>query len=233
MFLTIKPKAIIAVLIIFIVGLLASFCLYSTVKANASSKLNYTIVLDAGHGGIDGGCVGTTTKVTEAELNLKVVKKLESLLNAFGFKVVLTRSNNNGLYSQFSNNKKIDDMETRKKIIVKSKPDMVVSVHMNSFSDPSQHGAQTFFQVGSTKGESLGTCIQNELTKNLVEARGFANHADLFILKCVEVPSVVVEGGFLTNQTDEQLLVTDEYQTKLAYSIFCGIVKFYELENQV
>ncbi len=233
MFLTIKPKAIIAVLIIFIVGLLASFCLYSTVKANASSKINYTIVLDAGHGGIDGGCVGTITNVTEAELNLKVVKKLESLLNAFGFKVVLTRSNNNGLYSQFSNNKKVDDMETRKKIIEKSKADMVVSVHMNSFSDPSQHGAQTFFQVGSQKGESLGTCIQNELAKNMFEARGFANHADLFILKCTQSPSVVVEGGFLTNQSDEQLLVTDEYQSKLAYSIFCGIVKFYELENQI
>lgn len=144
----------------------------------------------------------------------------------------MTRSNANGLYSQFAKNKKLDDMEKRSQIIKKSNADMVVSIHMNSFGDSSQHGAQTFYQVGSTKSETLATCIQEELSKNLVEAREFANHTDLYILKCTKAPSVVVEGGFLTNHTDETLLVTEEYQTKLAYSIFCGIIKFYERQNQ-
>ena len=228
-----RLKIVFVFVSVLIIGFVSSFFVYTAVRANADTKLNYTIVVDAGHGGIDGGCVGTHTGVTEAEINLAVSKKLKSLLDSFGFRVVMTRSNANGLYSQFATNKKLDDMESRKKIIQRSNADMVVSIHMNSFGDSSQHGAQTFYQIGVENAETLATCVQNELVKNMTEARGFANHTDLYILKCTDSPAIVVEGGFLTNPTDEELLITDDYQTKLAYSIFCGIVKFYEIQNQL
>ena len=163
--------------------------------------------------------------------NLKVTKKLEKLLNTFGFNVVLTRTNADGLYSQLATNKKQDDMKKRKEIIQKSKPNMVVSIHMNSFPNKHERGAQVFYQVGEETSKQLAQTIQNEMIKNLVEAREFCNHSDLYILQCTQNPSVVVEGGFLSNPEEEALLITDEYQEKLAYSVFCGILKFFEKQN--
>ena len=230
-FLTIKKVYIIAVLLV----VALSITLGITVKVCASSSpvSQYTIVVDAGHGGIDGGCVGSVTGVTESELNLKVAKKLEHTLTNFGFKVVMTRVSEDGLYSQLAKNKKLDDMKKRKSIIEKSNADMVVSIHMNSFPNGHEHGAQTFYQTGSQSGQQLAQLIQDQLVENLYLARANANHSDLYILKCTNNPSVVVEGGFLTNEKDEELLITQEYQSKLAYAISCGIVKYFRMSNTI
>lgn len=232
-FLVIKKQTIKNILIVLLTFVLAFSILTisKNVFATTTEKINYTIVLDAGHGGIDGGSEGVLTGVKESELNLKVTKKLEKLLNTFGFNVVLTRTNADGLYSQFATNKKQDDMKKRKEIIQKSKPNMVVSIHMNSFPNKHERGAQVFYQVGEETSKQLAQTIQNEMIKNLVEAREFCNHSDLYILQCTKNPSVVVEGGFLSNPEEEALLITDEYQAKLAYSVFCGILKFFEKQN--
>lgn len=232
-FLVIKKQTIKNILIVLLTFVLA-FSILSISKnvfATTTEKINYTIVLDAGHGGIDGGSEGVVSGVKESELNLKVTKKLEKLLNTFGFNVVLTRTNADGLYSQLATNKKQDDMKKRKEIIQKSKPNMVVSIHMNSFPNKHERGAQVFYQVGEETSKQLAQTIQNEMIKNLVEAREFCNHSDLYILQCTKNPSVVVEGGFLSNPEEEALLITDEYQAKLAYSVFCGILKFFEKQN--
>ncbi len=230
-FLTIKKVYIIAVLLV----VALSITLGITVKVCASSSpvSQYTIVVDAGHGGIDGGCVGSVTGVTESELNLKVAKKLEHTLTNFGFKVVMTRVSEDGLYSQLAKNKKLDDMKKRKSIIEKSNADMVVSIHMNSFPNGHEHGAQTFYQTGSKSGQQLAQLIQDQLVEKLYLARANANHSDLYILKCTNNPSVVVEGGFLTNEKDENLLITQEYQSKFAYAISCGIVKYFRMSNTI
>lgn len=232
-FLVIKKQTIKNILIVLLTFVLAFSILTisKNVFATTTEKINYTIVLDAGHGGIDGGSEGVVSGVKESELNLKVTKKLEKLLNTFGFNVVLTRTNADGLYSQFATNKKQDDMKKRKEIIQKSKPNMVVSIHMNSFPNKHERGAQVFYQVGEETSKQLAQTIQNEMIKNLVEAREFCNHSDLYILQCTKNPSVVVEGGFLSNPEEEALLITDEYQEKLAYSVFCGILKFFEKQN--
>lgn len=232
-FLVIKKQTIKNILIVLLTFVLAFSILTisKNVFATTTEKINYTIVLDAGHGGIDGGSEGVVSGVKESELNLKVAKKLEKLLNTFGFNVVLTRTNADGLYSQLATNKKQDDMKKRKEIIQKSKPNMVVSIHMNSFPNKYERGAQVFYQVGEETSKQLAQTIQNEMIKNLVEAREFCNHSDLYILQCTKNPSVVVEGGFLSNPEEEALLITDEYQEKLAYSVFCGILKFFEKQN--
>ena len=226
MFKVVKLKSVLFAVLIILAGVFGCFGL-SKVSAT-TNKLNYTIVLDAGHGGQDGGCVGATG-ISEAEINLEVTFKLKSMLENFGFNVVLTRNSNAGLYSLTAKNKKLSDMEKRKEIIKSANPNMVVSVHMNSYVDSSQHGAQTFYKVGSKQGKVLANTIQTELIKNLVEAREFANHTDLYILDCVSAPSVVVEGGFLSNANEESLLINPDYQGKLAYSIFCGILKYFEV----
>ncbi len=228
-----KLKPIICFICIVTLGFAGSYFLVNSLNSvESDSVLNYTIVLDAGHGGIDGGSVGAK-KVTEAEINLSVTKKLETLLSGFGFNVVLTRHDSGGLYSFNASNKKQDDMKKRKAIIQNANANMVVSIHMNSYINAYEKGAQTFYLVGDDQSKLLADAIQNEMQSKLVDARKNSNHADLYILKCASVPSVVVEGGFLSNPQEEELLVSSDYQSKIAYSVFCGIVKFYEQMSQV
>ena len=117
MFLTIKPKPILTFLLIVIFSFGITFCLFSITQTSAESRFAYTIVLDAGHGGRDAGCSGINTGVSESEIALSITKKLESYLKNFGFEVVLTRTNSDGLYSQNVTNYKKSDMENRRKII--------------------------------------------------------------------------------------------------------------------
>lgn len=228
-----KNKSVVAFLLIVVLGVVFSYVASKQVQATTEGKINYTIVVDAGHGGIDNGCSGVNTKITESEINLNVAKGLKNLLMAFGFNVVLTRENSEGLYSQLAKNKKQNDMQKRKEIIEKSKANMVVSIHMNSFPNKYEHGAQAFFQRGSEKGELLATAIQEQMQKNLTNAREVCCGADLYILQCTQNPSVVVEGGFLSNPEEEMLLADPQYQQKIAYSIFCGIIKFYEKSSTI
>lgn len=233
MFVTIRGKAILASVLIMVTGLILSFVIVKAYKSHASSDniLNYTIVLDAGHGGIDGGSVGVETGVNESELNLKIVKKLQKQLEGFGFRVVLTRTDKNGLYSESAQNKKLDDMKKRKKIIEDSKANLVLSVHMNSFPTKSEKGAQVFYIKEDTKSKTLADTLQQQLLKNVPNARKNSNFGDLFILRCTENPAVLIECGFLSNPEEEALLVTDKHQQLLAYNIFCGVVKYFEVIN--
>ena len=223
MFITISKKTIILVLvIIFIASVL--FVLPSVSVSTPNNKI--TIVIDAGHGGIDGGTVGVNTGITEREINLVYAKKLEKLCREANFNVVMTRNNLNGLYDTFSTNKKKDDMLKREEIIKKANPNLVVSLHMNSFALKSSRGAQCFYREGSAISNVLADKIQECLYKDLVEAREFSLVGDYYILNCSNYPSVIVECGYLSNEEEEKLLLTEEYQDKVAYAIFSGIYNF-------
>ena len=182
------------------------------------------IVIDAGHGGDDGGSVGVVSGAKESDLNLVIARKLKGYLENIGFKVVLTRETSDGLYKLTSKDKKYDDMAKRKEIIEKTKPFLVVSIHQNSFPMASMSGAQTFYQQGNELGKTLADLVQNELIKNLGEhARGFANKGDYYILNSTSYPAILVECGYLSNPEEDRLLNDGDYQDKIAYSIMCGI----------
>ncbi|MBR5192623.1 MAG: N-acetylmuramoyl-L-alanine amidase [Clostridia bacterium] len=190
-----------------------------------------TIVLDAGHGGVDGGVLGASTGVKESDLNLIVVKKLNTLLQSSGFNVVLTRSTEAGLYGVATSNLKKKDMQKRKEIILKAQPALVVSVHMNKYALSTRRGAQVFYRKDSEKSKLLANCVQNSFN-NMEEASRecSALSGDYYILNCTSFPSIIAECGFLSNIEDEKLLVTDKYQDKIAYALFKGIVN-YLIEN--
>lgn len=222
-FITITKKQII--IFICVILSLSAVVAFPQITSNASPKTRWTIAIDAGHGGRDGGCVGTKTKVKESDLALSITKKLQKQLLAFGFNVVLTRKDSNGLYGD-GNNKKQQDMEARKKIINKSGADCLVSIHLNSFSSGEAKGAQAFYFKDGL-GKNLATTMQDCLTTVLPNAKPSASEGDYYILNCCEIPSVLVECGYLSNEEEEALLITSEYQERVAYSIFCGIVKFF------
>ncbi len=221
-FLVIKKKAI----YIFLAILLAVLCAVSFMVVSTSSpKPMYTIVIDAGHGGIDNGSIGYSGTL-ESEINLWYAKTLQQYCTEFGFFVTMTRSNDNGLYSPFAKNKKKDDMKQRQKIIENTSPDIVISIHMNSFPESSSRGAQVFYAKDSEAGKLLADSIQDQFVKNLVKPRQSSEVGDYYIVNCTTAPSVIVECGFVSNPEEEQLLLQEDYKDKVCYSVVCGILKY-------
>ena len=187
----------------------------------------FSIVLDAGHGGVDPGVLGTETKIKESDINLKIVKELEKYFLDAGFRVTLTRKTEGGLYGLPTNGYKRRDMEKRKEIIENASPNIVISVHQNNFlADPSRRGGQVFFREGDASGAALAEEIQNRLN-GLGEKQYSALRGDYYMLNCTHFPSVIVECGFLSNAEDEKLLSDKEYQQKVAYAIFCGALQYF------
>lgn len=229
MILTVSVKKMLSYffVVIFVLGVVF-LVIDSLSSASTGSLYNYTIVIDPGHGGRDGGSVGVATGVKESDLNLQISKKLKSYLQKYGFNVVLTRENEQGLYKFFSRDYKLEDMNVRKDIILKNKANMVISIHMNSYSSPDLRGIQAFYNVGDDVGEQLAIVLQNNFYDNLEHAKAHPNKGDFFILNCTQNPSVLIECGYLTNREEEMLLKTDDYQEKLAYQIFYGVLKYFQ-----
>jgi len=139
----------------------------------------------------------------------------------------MTRTTTNGLYSENVNNFKKDDMAKREQIIDKAKADMLISIHLNSFTSPSEKGAQAFYNPDNELSKHLSVSIQQQMINQLPDARNNANSGDYYLLnKFYEIPSSLIECGFLSNPEEELLLVTEEYQQKIAYSIFSGIIEY-------
>ena len=225
-FLTIKKKHCAILLVVIIVICVVVGVCYA-VRATSSPKAQYTIVIDAGHGGKDGGAVGKTSGVTESELNLQYSLLLKKICQEYGFRVILTRSDMNGLYSPFASNKKKSEMEKRRQIIESAKADIVVSIHMNSFSSSQSRGSQVFYAEDSSQGQKLAQSVQDSLHKNLDYAQKTAKVGDYFVLNCTNTPSILIECGFLSNPEEELLLQEKDYQNKFCYDVLCGILLYF------
>lgn len=228
MFKVIKVKSLIVGLAIVLTSVGLSVGIVKAVGKTDIPKKSYTIVLDSGHGGRDNGCSGKNGSV-ESDLNLDIAKKLKVYLETLGIRVVMTRSDGNGLYEAKADNYKQSDMERRIEIINEVSPDMVISIHQNSYNDSSQRGAQVFYQEGDDVSFRFASAVQSQLIAQLPNARSEANDGDYYILKECGLPAVLVECGYLTNEEEELLLLTEEYRSKVAYAIMCGVVKYFDL----
>ena len=199
-----------------------------TVSLPVSGK---TIVIDAGHGKPDEGAE-SSTGTTEAETNLKIALKIQNLLEQSGSSVVLTRSDENAIYdidAKTLRQKKISDIHNRVKIGNESSADIFVSIHLNKIPQQQYDGWQTFYKAGSENGQKLAVSIQNNLNKAIQkENNRVAKTIDnIYIIKHVERQIDIVECGFLSNPEEEKLLLQDEYQNKLAWGIYNGIIDYF------
>lgn len=208
------------------ITILSGFAFLPSVFATTPRGGLLTVVIDAGHGGIDGGCVGTLEGSNERELNLLYANTLKRYLEEYGIRVVMTRTTTDGLYSSFSTNRKKDDMAKRKEIIENAKPDVIISIHMNSFPLKSSRGAHVFYNPDREVSKKLGESIQSVLYSSLAYAQKEAGVGDYYMLTCTNVPAVIVECGFLSNPEEEILLLSPEYREKVCYAILCGIIKY-------
>lgn len=193
---------------------------------------NRTIVLDPGHGGEDGGAVGSNGTV-EKNINLQVALRVQALLEQNGCSVFMTRNEDVSIHDkgeEKNSNRKISDLDNRKKMPGEYQADAFVSIHMNLYPQQQYHGAQVFYAEKPEQSMRLAQSIQDELREkadNTNQREIKAANGNIYVLDKSKVPSVVVECGFLSNPEEERKLQEDAYQQKLAFAIYSGIIKFF------
>lgn len=220
----VKFKKLLLIVLLSVGFLLTVICVPTAVKAT-SPKPSYTVVVDAGHGGADGGVQGVNTGVYERELNLSIAYKVKAELEKAQINVVMTRTTSDGALDTMLTQKQ-EDMQKRKKIIMDASPDCVVSIHQNKYTQQSRRGAQAFFWGNSSLADVLQAALNEKLNKENTGRTFSALKGDYYILRQTPYPSALVECGFLSNPLDEALLVTDEYQNKVAKVIADSIISF-------
>lgn len=192
---------------------------------------NDVIIIDAGHGGMDGGAVGVSG-VLEKNINLSIALKLKDIAEKDGKTVIMTRKNDVWLDNSDSNNvrtQKRSDLKNRKKFIENNPNAVFVGIHQNLFEQPKYRGAQVFY-ADNDDARRLGECMQQALIDGMSDGntRVAKKAEDIYILKGVTTAAVIAECGFLSNPEEEKLLTQNEYQTKIAQSVYDGICRFKE-----
>jgi len=199
--------------------------------ASSHSITNKTIIIDAGHGFPDSG-TSSQSGIKESDINLKIASKLRKLLVKNKVKVILTRNDDNSLSKSKSNNKQ-DDLNKRVEIRDNSNADAFISIHLNHFGEPKYYGAQVFYNAYTPESDILANKLQEKLIDiaDPSNTRNIKASNDIYILKNSKIPSVLVECGFLSNPEEAKKLNSEEYQQKLAWAIYCGIIDYFEMDS--
>ena len=193
-----------------------------------SNSQDVVFILDAGHGGMDGGC-STAEGVPEKGINLSIMLHLRDWLEAFGYQVEVTRDTDRSIHDQGVEgiaNQKSSDMDNRLALFNKYDNAVCISIHQNQFTDPQYSGAQMFYSDTNSESEALAQNLQTQFRtllqpENQREIKLCGN--ELFLCYYCDNPTVMVECGFLSNPEEAALLTTEEYQKQVAFTVFSGI----------
>lgn len=188
------------------------------------------VVIDAGHGGEDGGA--SANGVLEKDINLSIALKLRDMLVASGYNVVMTREDDISIYDNSASTiheKKVSDMRNRKEIINGNSNNILISIHQNKFEQSKYSGAQIFYSKNNGLSIKLAENIQRSVTgllqpENKRELK--AADGSVYLLDKAEVPAVIVECGFLSNAEEAKKLNSEEYQKQMAFAILCGFLDY-------
>lgn len=222
-----RKRIELAVLLVLIAGLvILNQNLTQQVASEKISVRKNTVIIDAGHGGSDPGKVGAGD-ILEKEINLAIAKKVETQLKKEKIKVIMTREEDRMLTGDADSGSKAQDMKERVELINKELPQIAVSIHQNSYQDASVHGAQVFYYSGSQEGERAAGIMQNALLAfDADNTRQPKANDTYYLLRRTQVPTIIVECGFLSNPEEAGNLCLDEYQEKVAQAICQGILEF-------
>ncbi|MBU5437134.1 N-acetylmuramoyl-L-alanine amidase [Tissierella sp. MSJ-40] len=231
-----NKKILILLAFIILLILMVYFLKGSMVSDIFSHKSPNKIVIDPGHGGIDGG-TGDKDGLLEKDINLDVSLKLKKVLEKEGFKVVMTREKDVSLeeHSDIKASRYIKDLNARKTIINENDPIVFVSVHVNSSKKSTARGVKVYYYPTSTEGKMLAQSIcqsvdinvyQDFLKDNSMKAEAIPE--DYFVLRETKYTGVLVEVGFITNIEDNKLIKNNRYQQKIALAIKEGIKEYIE-----
>ncbi len=235
-----QPISLVIKLIIFIIFFLlsAALILFLGMKlgenvelrqALAETKTEYTIVIDAGHGGEDGGAVGTNGCL-EKDINLATSKILCDLLRNSGVKVIMTREDDRMLYDTAdAGKKKMQDLKNRLKIAEAAENPILISIHMNTFPATACRGGQVYYSPNCKESEAFAQIIQTDLAKYLQPDNKRPTKeatSSIYLLNNLKVPGVLVECGFISSPEETELLCDTGYQHKLALCMYSSILEY-------
>lgn len=221
-----------------LLGIIVSVAIFGYIRAeiietNSSVIVSKTVIIDAGHGGFDGGALAGDGTI-EKDINLQISKKIYSFLKFYGYDVIMTRDSDVGTEDDESvaiAKRKKSDLSNRLKIM-KENPDAIfVSIHLNKFTTSAASGAQVFYTKNYSQAKTLANCVQTNI-KTLVQPenkRVIKQGTDsTYLLKNAAAPAIIVECGFLSNKQELEKLKTQDYQSKMAFAIVSGILDFYK-----
>lgn len=228
-------KIFLAGILLSIFGVLSvgSFYTLSHKTLDASNMVNYkTVIIDAGHGGVDGGTSADDGTV-EKDLNLPIALKLNEMLNSFGIKTVLIRDCDKSIHDDSAKTirqKKVSDLKNRLEIINNNEDAVFVSIHQNHFGESKYNGTQIFYSKNNPDSQRLADCIRMPVVSYLqpdntreIKQSG----TEIYLLHHSQIPSVMVECGFLSNPDETSRLKDENYQRKLAFIISLGIADYF------
>ena len=213
------------------------------IRSVQSDSTEHVLLIDPGHGGMDGGAV-SSDGTSEKNINLAVALELAEAASESGWQVVMTRSKDEWLCGTEEGSiraRKTQDLLSRREMIIDYRPELAVSIHLNSFKeDPSVCGAQVFYPDTGGSGEVLEQCrkFAETLQADLPDGMGSDKQReamvkdDVMLFKEVICPVVIVECGFLSNPVEAELLKTEKYQQELAMGIMAGITEFTGVEKK-
>ena len=229
-----KRRCAVYCLFMVLVGILTgTLIMISSYADNFNKGDTLSVIVDAGHGLPDGGAVGVTGSI-EQEINLKIALKLQEVLEAKGVRVIMTRTDENGLWDDKDDSirkKKVSDMNKRLEIMKKSDAHLFISIHMNSFPNHSASGLRIFYAPNHEEIKPLAENIQTRIQDITGANINIVKSADksLFLMKNPPIPAILVECGFLSNAKEEKKLQEDDYQARLAWAIADALEKYYVL----
>lgn len=194
------------------------------------SENELIVVIDAGHGGEDSGAVANS--VLEKDINLEIALKLRDMLKASGIEVKMIRESDISIYDTASGTireRKVSDLKNRVEIVNSNKKNILVSIHQNKFEQSQYSGAQMFYSTNNNKSQVLAENIRKSITgliqpENKRELK--QGGSDIYLLNKATVPAVIVECGFISNEEEAKNLSDEEYQSKMAFAIYCGILEY-------
>jgi N-acetylmuramoyl-L-alanine amidase len=213
---------------------------FSSVKKSQSAlslqagdiDFDRTVIIDPGHGGVDGGAVGYNG-IIEKNINLNISLKLRDIFEASGFRVVMTREDDSSIHDEDSvtiRQKKVSDIHNRSKLLEKYPDAIFLSIHQNKFSQSQYSGTQVFYSKNNDDSKMLAEFIRSSV-KDMIQPNNEREikpaGKNLYILYHAKSPAVMVECGFLSNPQESVMLQDDEYQKKLAFAVYCGVLEYY------
>ena len=230
---------------IFIVFIL--FIIFILIMINSASAINMTsslqnniiiptVIVDAGHGGEDGGAV-SNNGVLEKDINLVIANDTADLLTIFGFDIIKTRNEDVSLATDETTIRlrKVADMKKRLEIFNSSKNNVILSIHQNKFTESKYFGTQIFYSPNNQNSVLLAENIKDTVI-NLLQPENNREckkaGSEIYLLKNTDNPAVIIECGFLSNNNECQKLTDNIYQKQMAYSIACGFLDYYNKSGQ-
>lgn len=222
----------ISLICIFLFGglLYGAFGYDESTAVMSENAVSPVIVIDAGHGGEDGGA--SANGLLEKDINLSIALKLRDMLTISGYKVIMTRDSDVSVYDSTADTtreKKVSDLKNRAEMINSSQNNILVSIHQNKFEQSQYFGTQMFYSKNDPKSAVLAEELRKSVTGMLQpDNKRELKQADsnIYILDKAQVPAVIVECGFLSNEEEAKKLADSDYQQKMAFSVYSGIIGY-------